>query len=78
MVYQGATRLYHFLINVIPFISNSAWHSPNGSTHNQIDYILNPQRFKSSIISTSTRTKKMNTKFKGIPYTFIVITIKMY
>ena len=23
MVYQGATGLYHFLINVIPFISNS-------------------------------------------------------
>ena len=22
MVYQGATGLYHFLINVIPFISN--------------------------------------------------------
>ena len=24
MVYQDATGLYHFLINVIPFISNSA------------------------------------------------------
>ena len=23
MVYQGTTGLYHFLINVIPFISNS-------------------------------------------------------
>ena len=23
MVYQGATGLYHFVINVIPFISNS-------------------------------------------------------
>ena len=23
MVFQGATGLYHFLINVIPFISNS-------------------------------------------------------
>ena len=23
MVYHGATGLYHFLINVIPFISNS-------------------------------------------------------
>ena len=26
MVYQGATGLYHFLINVIPFISNSVLH----------------------------------------------------
>ena len=26
MVYQGATGLYHFLINVIPFISNSVGH----------------------------------------------------
>ena len=25
MVYQGATGLYHFLINVIPFISNSVY-----------------------------------------------------
>ena len=25
MVYQGATGLYHFVINVIPFISNSVW-----------------------------------------------------
>ena len=27
MVYQGATGLYHFLINVIPFISNSEWYT---------------------------------------------------
>ena len=31
-------------------------HAPNGRTDNQIDYILTPQRFKSSIITTSTRT----------------------
>ena len=33
----------------------TTWHAPNGSTDNQIDYILTPQRFKSSIITTSTR-----------------------
>ena len=34
----------------------TTWHSPNGEVHNQIDYILTPQRFKYSIIRTSTRT----------------------
>ena len=32
------------------------WYAPNGSTHNQIDYILTPRRFKSSIITISIRT----------------------
>ena len=35
---------------------NTTWHSPNGLVHNQIDYILTPKRFKSSIIRSSTRT----------------------
>ena len=34
----------------------TTWYAPNGPTHNQIDYILTPQRFKSSIITTSTIT----------------------
>ena len=34
----------------------STWHSPNGLVHNQIDYILMPQRFRSSIHKFSTRT----------------------
>ena len=34
----------------------TTWHSPDGQTHNLIDYILTPQRFKSSIIKTITRT----------------------
>lgn len=32
------------------------WHSPNGQIHNQIDFILTPQRFKSSINKAKTRT----------------------
>ena len=34
----------------------TTWHAPNGETHNQIDYILTPQRFKSSINKARTRT----------------------
>ena len=34
----------------------STWHSPYGKIHNQIDFILTPQRFKSSINKASTRT----------------------
>ena len=33
----------------------TTWHSPNGLVHKQIDYMLTPQHFKSSIIRTSTR-----------------------
>ena len=32
------------------------WHSPDGITHNQIDFILTPQRYKSSINKAKTRT----------------------
>ncbi|GFR77600.1 RNA-directed DNA polymerase from mobile element jockey-like [Elysia marginata] len=32
------------------------WHAPNGEVHNQIDYILVPQRYKSSINKAMTRT----------------------
>jgi len=34
----------------------ATWHSPDGKTHNQIDYILFPQRLKSSINKAMTRT----------------------
>ena len=34
----------------------TAWHAPNGMVHNQIDYILTPRRFKSSINKAKTRT----------------------
>ena len=34
----------------------STWNSPNGLIHNQIDYIITPQRIKSSISRRSTRT----------------------
>lgn len=33
----------------------TTWHSPNGLVHNQIDYILMPQRYKSSINKAKTR-----------------------
>ena len=32
------------------------WHAPNGKTHNQIDFIMTPRRFKSSINMAKTRT----------------------
>ncbi|GFS11485.1 craniofacial development protein 2 [Elysia marginata] len=32
------------------------WHAPNGEVHNQIDYILAPQWYKSSINKAMTRT----------------------
>ncbi|XP_076454867.1 uncharacterized protein LOC143289703 [Babylonia areolata] len=34
----------------------ATWHSPNGQVHNQIDFILTPQRYKSSINKANTRT----------------------
>ena len=34
----------------------STWHSSDGKTHNQIDFILTPQRFISRINKASTRT----------------------
>ncbi|XP_076436542.1 uncharacterized protein LOC143276040 [Babylonia areolata] len=35
---------------------NATWHSPNGQVHNQIDFILTPQCYKSSINKANTRT----------------------
>ena len=34
----------------------TTWHSPDGKTHTQIDYILTPSHFKSSIKQSSSRT----------------------
>ena len=34
----------------------TTWHAPNGQVHNQIDFILAPCRFKSSINKAKTRT----------------------
>jgi len=34
----------------------TTWHAPNGNVHNQIDFILAPQRYKSSINKANTRT----------------------
>ncbi|XP_076438321.1 uncharacterized protein LOC143277407 [Babylonia areolata] len=34
----------------------TTWHAPNGRTHNQIDFVLTPRRFKSSINRAKTRT----------------------
>ena len=34
----------------------TTWHSPDGLTHNQIDYILTPKRFKSSNNKARTRS----------------------
>jgi len=34
----------------------TTWHSPDGKTHNQIDYVLVGRRFRSSIVQRKTRT----------------------
>ena len=34
----------------------TTWHVPNGLVHNQLDLILTPRRFKSSINKAKTRT----------------------
>ena len=34
----------------------TTWHAPNGKVHNRIDFILAPQRFKSSINKAKTRS----------------------
>ena len=34
----------------------ATWHAPNGQVHNHIDFILTPQRFKSSINKANTRS----------------------
>ena len=33
-----------------------AWHSPDGKTHNQIDYIMMKKRFKTSVNITKNRS----------------------
>ena len=50
--------ILHLLILIHPQKDSrkATWHSPNGHTHNQIDFILTPQRFKSSIHKSSTRS----------------------
>ena len=47
----------------LPTLSNhtklsrpATWHVVNGQVHNQIDFILTPQRFKSSINKANTRS----------------------
>ena len=57
-------------------ISNrTTCHLPDGVTHNQIDYILAPRRFKSSINRTKSRT------FPGADITsdhdLVMVTIKL-
>ena len=34
----------------------ATWHAPNGQVHNQIDFILTPQCFKSSVNKVNTRS----------------------
>ena len=63
---ERGQRLLEFAVKYQLVIANTlyphkysrttTWHSPDGKTHNQIDYILTPRRFKSSIKQSSTRT----------------------
>ena len=55
---EFATKHNLTLANTLPPQKDSrkaTRHSPNGHTHNEIDYILTPLRFKSSIHMSSTR-----------------------
>ena len=49
----------------------TTWHFPNGKIHNQIDYILIPQRFNLIIINSSTRT------YPGADYDLILCNLKL-
>ena len=49
----------------------ATWHAPNGQVHNQIDFILTPQRFKSSI------NRAVTTSFPGAHNGSVLSTIKL-
>ena len=43
----------------------ATWHAPNGQVHHQIDFILTPQRFQSSINKADTRSKSRKVFMSG-------------
>ena len=74
---------------LLPHIKSryNMWKSPNGDVHNQIDYILKPQRFNSSIIRTSKRTypgadinsvmTSLMTSFSVINHDLVICNVKL-
>ncbi|XP_064625969.1 craniofacial development protein 2-like [Lineus longissimus] len=53
----------------------ATWHSPNGKVHNQIDFILIPRRFKSSIYMAQTRT--FPGAAVGSDHDMVLLTLKL-
>ena len=53
----------------------TTWHAPNGTTHNQIDFIMIPRRFKSSINGAKTRTYQGADV--GSDHDLLLLTIKI-
>ena len=52
----------------------ATWHSPDGKTHNQIDYILMKRRFKSGINVAKTRV--YNKADIGSDHDLVMISFK--
>ena len=51
------------------------WHSPNGVTHNQIDYIMVKRRFQSS--ANITRTRSFPGADIGSDYDLVLMTLRL-
>ena len=52
------------------------WHSPDGKTHNQIDYIMVKKRFSSSV--NIAKTRSIPGADIGSNHEFVVMTFKLY
>ena len=53
----------------------TTWHSPDGKTHNQVDFIMVPRRFKSSI--NRAKTRSYPGADVGSDHDLVLLTIKI-